>query len=129
MKKQMYFLKLDGMRGESNFPRHLGEIEIIGYSWSVNRFPSGGLSGERKASLNYLLLFKKIDKASHELFLARVEGKIFSEGLFTIEALSESGGLLHSTIVKLKSVTVGEFFSSDENEVETVLLECKSVET
>ena len=128
------FLKLDGVRGESNSPRHIGEIEISGFAWGepdgTGVSPGGG-AGKGKASFNGLIVFKRVDKTSPFLKLASTEGRHFGEGALTVEKVSETGGLLHSLVIKLKSILIRFVTftdSSDESAMETVELDFASKE-
>lgn len=72
-----YFLKLDGIDGESTDDRHKGEIEIQSFSWGVSNsgsFSSGG-GGAGKASFQDMHFTRRLDKASPALALACATGQ------------------------------------------------------
>lgn len=127
------YLKLDGVRGESNSPRHIGEIEISGFTWGepdgIGTVPGGG-GGKGKASINGLIVFKKADKTSPFLKLASTEGRHFKDGALTVEKVSETGGLLQLLIIKLQSVLIRFVSYSDgpDYDMETVELNFASKE-
>lgn len=73
------FLKLDGIRGESQDKRHPDEIEIDSFSLSASGAGGGGGSGSGaasgKAAISSFTFTKKLDRASPALFAAAVGGK------------------------------------------------------
>ncbi len=73
-----YFLKIDGVDGESTDSKHKGEIQIE--SWSIgatnaSSFTSGGGGGAGKSVLQDLHIVKKTDKASAKLLTACCTGE------------------------------------------------------
>ncbi len=101
------FLKLDGVRGESKAPRHIGEIEIYSFSWDAQSSPSkgsGGGAGREQASRHNLTILKPFDSTTATLQLAAANSKIFANARLAVEKISPSGGLLSSTVVNLYSV-------------------------
>ena len=74
-----YFLKLDGIEGESADSKHAKEIDVDSWSWgefqSRPAAPSGGGAGTGKVSFHDFSFVKKIDKASPKLMLACATGK------------------------------------------------------
>lgn len=131
--EQKYFLKLDGVQGESQSPRHIGEIEIFGFFWGEPEDRGAG-GGPGKASFNNLVVFKQADKTSPFLRLASAEGQHIRHGALIIEKISESGGLLHSLIINFKSILInfvtytGNSSGVTGNAMETVGLNFESKE-
>lgn len=81
-----YFLKLEGIEGESVDEEHRGEIEILSYSWGMSNptsIGSGGLSAG-KVSMSDFTITKKADKASPQLFLACARGKHLPSATITV---------------------------------------------
>lgn len=73
-----YFLKIDGIEGESTDARHKGEIEIESFSWgesNTGRTSSGGGGGAGKVQMQDIHFTTKISKASPKLFLSCASGK------------------------------------------------------
>lgn len=73
-----YFLKIEGVDGESTDDKHKGEIEIE--SWSVGAvnggsFSSGGGGGSGKVAMGDFNFTKKTDKASAKLLAACATGE------------------------------------------------------
>ncbi len=72
-----FFLKIEGIDGESTDDRHKGEIEIQSFSWGVSNagsFSSGG-GGAGKASFQDMHFTRRFDKASPVLALACATGQ------------------------------------------------------
>ena len=66
-----YFLKLDGIPGESVDAKHKGEIDVLSWSWGMQGRPSlGGGAASGKATINDLKIVKRLDSASTALMLA-----------------------------------------------------------
>src|SRR3982751_5752977 len=73
-----YFLKIDGVDGESTDDKHAKEIEIESFSFggaNSGSFSSGGGGGSGKVVLNDFSFVKKVDKASAKLFTACATGE------------------------------------------------------
>lgn len=114
---QKMFLMLDGVRGESQNPRHYGEIEIVGFSWGGRHQHSAGGSG--KASISDLSVTKRTDRTSPILMVACHRGQYFAKAVLTIEELSEWGSMLRSMVVELKSILI-ESVMADGNDHDSV---------
>jgi len=73
-----YFLKLDGVEGESTDEKHAKEIELESWSFGATNagsFSSGGGGGTGKVQMNDFHIVKKTDKASAKLFTACCVGE------------------------------------------------------
>ena len=74
-----YFLKLDGIPGESTDAKHKGEIDVLAFSWGVSRAgssgPGGGGGGAGKAIFEDLLVVARTSKASPKLWQACASGQ------------------------------------------------------
>ena len=80
-----YFLKLDGIDGESQDKKHKGEIDIQSYSMGVTQdgtFSSGGGGGAGKASFQDIHFTKVYDKSSPKLMEACASGKHIGKATF-----------------------------------------------
>ena len=72
-----YFLKIDGIEGESQDSKHKAEIEILSCSWGEVQQGSsghGGGAGVGKVSMQDFHFTMKCNKASPKLLLACAEG-------------------------------------------------------
>ncbi len=73
-----YFLKIDGVDGESTDDKHKGEIEVESWSFGASNagsFSSGGGGGSGKVVLQDFHFVKKVDKASAKLFTSCCTGE------------------------------------------------------
>jgi type VI secretion system secreted protein Hcp len=73
-----YFLKLDGIPGESKDHKHKDEIELESWSWGQHQTGtghSGGGSGAGKVAAQDFHFTMKASKASPKLMLACAEGE------------------------------------------------------
>jgi type VI secretion system secreted protein Hcp len=73
-----YFLKLDGIEGESTDEKYKGTIDV--QSWSVSEkqsgtFKSGGGGGAGKVSMDDFRFTMTVSKATPKLFLACASGQ------------------------------------------------------
>jgi type VI secretion system secreted protein Hcp len=81
-----YFLKIDGIPGESTDSKHKNEIDIESWSWGETNSGShagGGGGGAGKVSMNDYNFTMRINKASPKLFLACATGQHIKEALLT----------------------------------------------
>lgn len=75
-----YFLKLEGVEGESTSETHKGQIEIDSFSWGMSNSGSmaaGSGGGAGKISVGSIRMVTAVSKASPMLFEAVVTGKHF----------------------------------------------------
>ncbi len=73
-----YFLKIDGIEGESQKDAHKAEIELESFSWGVSNSGSmshGGGGGAGKASFQDFHFVMQVNKATPKLMLACATGK------------------------------------------------------
>ena len=73
-----YFLKLDGIEGESHDSKHKNEIELESWSWGETQSGTGshgGGGGAGKVSMQDIHFVMKINKASPKLMLACATGE------------------------------------------------------
>jgi type VI secretion system secreted protein Hcp len=73
-----YFLKLDGIDGESHDSKHKGEIDLESWSWGESQAGThggGGGGGAGKVSMQDFHFVMKINKASPKLMLACATGE------------------------------------------------------
>ena len=73
-----YFLKIDGIAGESVDSKHKDEIDVLSWSWGEsNPAPAspGGGGGAGKVQMNDLHVSANLTKAGPQLLLACASGK------------------------------------------------------
>ena len=81
-----YFLKIDGIHGESRDERHKDEIEIESFSWGETQsgtFGAGGGGGTGKVSAQDFHFTMLVNKASPALFLACAQGDHIKKAILT----------------------------------------------
>jgi type VI secretion system secreted protein Hcp len=82
-----YFLKLDGIEGESADKAHPKEIELLSFSWGISHAgagrPSGGGGGAGKATFQDFIFVARVNKASPKLFLTCASGQHVKSALLT----------------------------------------------
>ena len=81
-----YFLKLDGIDGESADSRHKGEIDVESWSWGESQAAGaahGGGGGAGKVSMQDLQFVMKVNKASPHLMLACASGRHINLAVLT----------------------------------------------
>jgi type VI secretion system secreted protein Hcp len=73
-----YFLRIEGIEGESADAKHKGEIDVLSWAWGVSNSGAvgvGGGTGAGKATVQDLQFTKQMSKASPKLFLACATGQ------------------------------------------------------
>ena len=79
-----YFLKLDGIQGESNDSKHKNEIEIESFSWGEAQSGTasfGGGMGGGKVQMQDFHFVMRVNKASPKLMLACATGDHIKNGI------------------------------------------------
>ena len=87
-----YFLKLDGIDGESTDSKHKGEIDLESWSWGENNAGSsshGGGSGTGKVAMGDFHFVMKVNKASPKLALACANGQHIAKAVLTSRKAGE----------------------------------------
>jgi len=80
-----YFLKIDGVSGESLDAKHKGEIEVESWSWGEANPtpPGGGGGGAGKVQMQDFFFSTRVSKASPALMLACASGKHLKSAVLT----------------------------------------------
>src|SRR5215469_14676543 len=81
-----YFLKIDGIPGESQDDKHKDWIPLASFSWGVTE-PGAGRgagSGAGRAKFSGFEFAMLVNKASPELFLSCVSGKHIKEAMLSV---------------------------------------------
>jgi type VI secretion system secreted protein Hcp len=85
-----YFLKIDGIAGESQDKQHTGEIELESFSWGeTHPAPTPGAAAAGKVHIRDLQVMKRMDKASPILMLAAASGQHFKSAVLTAQKPGE----------------------------------------
>jgi type VI secretion system secreted protein Hcp len=81
-----YYLKLDGIDGESQDSKHKGEIDVESWSWGESQagtHSGGGGGGAGKVQMQDFHFVMKICKASPKLMLACATGQHIKKAVLT----------------------------------------------
>ncbi|HEX4708317.1 MAG TPA: type VI secretion system tube protein Hcp [Candidatus Udaeobacter sp.] len=103
-----YFLKIDGIQGESKDDRHKDEIDIESFSWGETQsgtFAAGGGGGAGKVSMQDFHFTMSVNKASPALFLACAQGNHIKNAILTCR----KGGREEFMKVTMNDVLVSSF--------------------
>jgi type VI secretion system secreted protein Hcp len=103
-----YFLKIDGIPGESTDSKHNGEINILSWSWGETQAtgpgPGGGVG---KVSMQDFRISKAVDKTSPKLMLACASGQHIKDAVLSCRKV---GGIPKDFLtITLTAVTVSSY--------------------
>jgi type VI secretion system secreted protein Hcp len=118
-----YFLKLDGIAGESADANHSGEIQLLSFSWGASQVTSvagTGGSGAGKADLSDFSIMKYCDKATTPTFKALVQGTHIKTGTVTAVKSGAGGKPFLKIDFQELYVTSQQFSASSEIPSESV---------
>jgi type VI secretion system secreted protein Hcp len=112
-----YFLKVDGIPGESADAKHKDEIDVLAFSWGVSQTEaasSGGGGAAGKAMFDDLLVVARTSRASPLLWLACASGTHIASAVLTCRRGGKSA--VEFLKITLSDVVVAsyELDSSDE---------------
>jgi len=104
-----YFLKIDGIPGESKDAKHKDWIDLVSFSWVVTQPGSGagGGGGAGRPKFEDFHFVMRVNKASPQLFLASVTGKHIKEASLNIRRPGSSG--LEYLKIKFGDILVTSF--------------------
>lgn len=89
-----YFLKLDGIEGESQRKGYEKQIEVEVFEWGeINPGSVGGGGSSGKVEMEDFQLVMRSSKASPELFLACASGKHLKSAVLTVLRLGKKGSI------------------------------------
>ena len=88
-----YFLKIEGIKGESHNSKHKDEIDVQSFSWGVSqtRARAGGGGGAGKVQFQDFHFANLVSKASPSLFLKCASGQHIKQAVFVGEAVNPKG--------------------------------------
>lgn len=79
-----YFLKIDGIPGESQDQQHKGEMELESFSWGeTHSVAAPAATAAGKVHIKDFQVMKRMDKASPLLMLAVASGQHFKSAVLT----------------------------------------------
>ena len=120
------FLKIEGIKGESQDDKHKDEIDVLSWSWGMThaaKLTTGSGGGAGKASFHDLSFTHKIDKASPVLLKGCATGQHLKEA--TITRRKAGKGQQEFLIIKMNDVLITAVSDADNDEggnLETVSL-------
>ena len=118
-----YFLKIDGIQGESQDAKHKGEIELVSFAWGVDVASGGtegGGGGAGRARLEPFHFTMLTNKASPQLFLSTVTGKHLKEATLSVRRAGKQA--LEYLKIKFSDVFVTSFHEEAGPEAPTELI-------
>ena len=116
-----YFLKIDGIQGESRDAKHKGEIELVSFAWGVDvASGGGGGGGGGRARFEPFHVTMLTNKASPQLFLATVSGKHLKEATLSVRRAGKQA--LEYLKIKFTEVFVTSFHEEAGPEPPTELI-------
>jgi len=120
-----YFLKIEGVDGESKDDKHKNEIEIESWSFGASQSGSmaaGGGGGAGKVSMQDFTFTKSIDKSSPKLFEALATGQHLKEAKLVLRGAG--GSQVEYLVITLSDVLVSSYStggsSGDDRPTESV---------
>ena len=110
-----FFLKLDGIKGESKDDHHKEEIDVLSFSWGASQSGtfgqgSGGTGG--KVSISDISLQMYFSKASTELMAACASGKHIKEAILYCRKSTGDGGQQEYMTFTFSPVIVSNYQTS-----------------
>jgi type VI secretion system secreted protein Hcp len=116
-----YYLKLEGIEGESQDSSHKGEIQLLSWSWGASNVSSvagTGGSGAGKVNLSDFSVMTNFDKSTPKFFKTIAKGTHIASGtLAAIKAGAEGKPYLK---VDFKELFVSSLQLSASSEIPTV---------
>ena len=109
-----YFLKIDGIDGESTDDQHKGEIDLQSWSWGESQpglvggtSASGGGGGAGKVSVHDMHFRKTVDKATPTLMVSTATGQHYPSATLTVR--KAGGQQMEYFKVKLTDVLISSY--------------------
>ena len=116
------YLKLDGIKGESNAANHQGETEILSYSLSASQSPGGGAH----ESVKEMSFVKVLDSISATLFQKCATGEYIASAVLTLDKRVGASSLTYATYtmtnVMVLSVRPGGYGKAEDKPLEEFTL-------
>jgi type VI secretion system secreted protein Hcp len=129
-----YFIKFDGIKGESKDAKHAEEIEVLSWSWGMTNPGAGGTgggAGAGKVSMQDFHFTTTFSKASPALMLRCANGAHIANALLSARKAGGKGGGDYLTF-KFSDVVVSSYqtggTASGEREVDQLSLNFAKVE-
>jgi type VI secretion system secreted protein Hcp len=117
-----YFLKIDGVPGESADAKHKGEIQLESFSWGETNASGGGMGGgggAGKVQMQDLVVTMLVSKASPKLMLGCATGKHYKEAVLTVRKAGKSQQ--EFLVFKFKDVIVTSYQTGGSAQSDMIL--------
>jgi type VI secretion system secreted protein Hcp len=127
-----FFLKLEGINGESADDKHKNEITVMSFSWGASQATSvsgSGGSGAGKANLSDLSIMKNYDGASAPLYKALLKGDHITSGVLTAVKSGANGAPFIQITLSELYVTSIQISGSSEIPMESVSFSYNQIKT
>jgi type VI secretion system secreted protein Hcp len=127
-----FFLKLDGIDGESLDDKHKNEITVMSFSWGASQTTSvsgSGGSGAGKASLADLSIMKNYDAASAPMYKALLLGTHIKTGVLTAVKSGGDGSPFLTISLGEIFITSIQISGSSEIPMESVSMSYNTIKT
>ena len=113
-----YFLKIDGIQGESRDSKHKGEIDLESFSWGEANVgaPVSGGAGAGKVQVEDLQVVMKMNKASPLLLLACATGQHLKQA--TLTARKAGKVQLEFLVFKFTDLLVSSYRTGGNTDIE-----------
>jgi len=119
-----FFLKIDGIDGESKDTNHQDWIDVVSFKLGVSQHgvtDFGGGAGAGKSTFLPLGIFKNVDKATPALFLACATGKHIPTVKLVASRPSNNGDYLTITLTDVLVSSLNSQSAEDSGGVDSVL--------
>jgi type VI secretion system secreted protein Hcp len=116
-----YFLKVEGIDGESTDDKHKGEIDLESWSWGETNsgsFAAGGGGGAGKVVMQDLHVVSKMSKASPNLMIACATGQHIKKAVLTSR---KAGGKQEDFfVVTMSDVLISSYQTGGHNSSDVI---------
>ena len=115
-----YFLKIDGIEGESEDEKHGGQIDVESWSWGATQagtMAAGGGGGAGKVNMQDFHFTMKVNKASPKLMLSCAQGKHIPSVTFVARKAGEKQQEFMT--YKLSDVLISSYQTGAAGEIPT----------
>jgi type VI secretion system secreted protein Hcp len=122
-----YFLRIDGIPGESTDDKHKDAIDVESWSWGATQVgtTAGGTGGAGRVSIQDFNFVARTNKASPILFLSCASGKHISKAVLTAR---KSGGQQEEFLtLTLSDLLISSYQTAGSETADTVPLDQVSV--
>lgn len=129
-----YFLKIEGIEGESHDHKHKNEIDVLSFSWGETQtgtHAGGGGGGAGKVSMQDFHFVMKVNKASPKLLLACANGEHIKSAIMTVRKAGKDQQdfmKIKFTDLLVSSYQTGGSSSGDEIPMDQISLNYAKIE-